>query len=390
MRIAWFRPASTASGGTDDLTGVQAGLAAAHRVDVVEQEQAHDFVWRQARAPYDVCVFELDDTAAHDYIWPYLLHYPGVLALRTASLHASRTTSLMHRYRRQAYDAEMAFNQGGRRPLVPWHVARGRWPFVRVPILASRLTAVCDASWAGQLQAEYPQGRVRYAPIGVAGVPASPSADTSGRTPQSAQGARPLRVAIADGVETGAADRAIDRARAGGLTIEHVAMDPRSPGNEGPDALVVLGRTWGRPVAAALRGMAAGVPVIVIESAATAGWPAIDPQSWQPRGFDSTAAPAVVSLDARDEEHSLVLALRRLATDVVFRHTLAASGYAWWAAHHTLEHAVSAWDDLLREAAVAAPLPPPPDWPSHLRDDGTERARQILADFGLALDEALA
>ena len=58
--------------------------------------------------------------------------------------------------------------------------------------------------------------------------------------------------------------------------------------------------------------MAAGKAVITIETEATAEWPAIDPQTWRPRGLAVNDAPIAVTVDPRDEEHSLMLAIRRL------------------------------------------------------------------------------
>src|SRR5688572_23581600 len=39
---------------------------------------AHDFLWKAARAPYDLVVYQLGNAACHDYMWPYLLRYPGL------------------------------------------------------------------------------------------------------------------------------------------------------------------------------------------------------------------------------------------------------------------------------------------------------------------------
>lgn len=98
------------------------------------------------------------------------------------------------------------------------------------------------------------------------------------------------------------------------------------------DADVIVSLTW--PAAdegdtLALAAMAARKPVIVLETTLTAEWPALDPQTWGPRGF-SGDAPIVVSLDPRDEEHSLFLAIQRLSSDPGLRSRLAEAAYAWW------------------------------------------------------------
>ncbi len=90
MRLAWFRPDTAPD--ADDLAAVIDGLRETHDVHVVDARAAHDFVWQAAQGIFDLCVYELDDTPAHQYIWPYLLHYPGVLALRTSRLHDGRAS----------------------------------------------------------------------------------------------------------------------------------------------------------------------------------------------------------------------------------------------------------------------------------------------------------
>jgi hypothetical protein len=76
--------------------------------------------------------------------------------------------------------------------------------------------------------------------------------------------------------------------------------------------------------------MAAGKPVIVFETLVTAGWAALDPQTWQPRGFGRESAdPVAVSIDPRDEEHSLMLAIQRLSSDPGLRARLADAAQAW-------------------------------------------------------------
>ena len=119
--------------------------------------------------------------------------------------------------------------------------------------------------------------------------------------------------------------------------------------------------TFGRPLTAALSGFAAGKPVIVAETESTARWAALDPQTWQPRsiaaGPGAAGPPIAISIDPRDEEHSLMLALVRLAGDAALRAALGGAARAWWEGHATVPHAVAAWRELLAEAKT---LPPPP------------------------------
>src|SRR6185369_3312732 len=97
-------------------------------------------------------------------------------------------------------------------------------------------------------------------------------------------------------------------------------------------------------------------------------------------GWHSQEPPIAVSLDLRDEEHSLMLAIRRLADDPRLRAALAGAAYEWWRTHATVPQAVDAWARLLEETVT---LPPPT---VAERADGTQTAREILREFGLSVD----
>jgi hypothetical protein len=140
----------------------------------------------------------------------------------------------------------------------------------------------------------------------------------------------PVRFAAVPAARADVLHRAIARARAAGASA--VACDGEPIEQALRDADVVVSLAW--PAAAgmqtaALAAMAARIPVIVLESTHTAEWPALDPQTWAPRGFGSDA-PIVVSLDPRDEEHSLVLAIKRLSSDSGLRGRLAAAAYDFY------------------------------------------------------------
>ena len=123
--------------------------------------------------------------------------------------------------------------------------------------------------------------------------------------------------------------RALARACDAGASAELAPDGP--PERVMKEADVIVSLPWpvtGDAHQSALAAMAARKPVIVLETTSTADWPALDPQTWQPRGF-SAAAPIVISLDPRDEEHSLVLAIQRLSSDPALRARLADAAYAW-------------------------------------------------------------
>ena len=179
--------------------------------------------------------------------------------------------------------------------------------------------------------------------------------------------------------------RAYDRAREAGARLELLADAPPDRILDHADVVIAMGWPPGDDSTLAIAGMAAGKAVVVFETEHTAGWPALDPQTWQPRGW-TRDRPIVVSVDPRDEEHSLSLALRRLATDVPLRRDLGAAAHEWWRQHATADHAIRAWRSILEEAASLAPPPRPDNWPRHLTADGTERARDLLGEFGATVD----
>jgi hypothetical protein len=348
----------------DDTAALIGALRAEHQIDVFEESRAHDFIRLDFRAPFDLCVYELADSRDHAYVWPYLLHVPGVLRLRSRSLHDSRTEALRRQRREGDGTLELAF---------------GDWALTSAPILASRMTVVSDAHAAASLQRACPAARIRVAPLGV------------GKGEGSAQGTEqgmPQRqttiVSALDSSRNAMIQRAVARARDAGARVELVTGSAQSV-LENADILVAAAWPPADEPTLALAGMATGRTVIVLETESTAGWPALDPQTWQPRGWTGHA-PIVVSIDPRDEEHSLSLALRRLSSDAALRYALGSAANDWWRQHATPDLAVQAWRSILAEAATIAPSPRPLNWPRHLTADGTERARELLAEFGATVD----
>lgn len=338
MRLAWFSPAPAAPSGsaspapTDDLGLLVRALASRHQIERFDDRRAHDFVPLQARRPFDLCVYELDDTPATQFVWPYLLHYPGLTLLRAGSLHRSRAAVLERQGRLDDFAREFAFDHPGATPPVARgarRIARGGWPMVRVPLLASRLTVVPFEPTAEMLRAEYPEARITSAMPGV-----EPLGDDDER-----------------------------------LVVDALHWPPA-----------------GRALTDALAGFAARRAVLVFDSPETVDWPSLDPQNWAPRtGTARPIAPICVTIDPRDEAHSRRLAHRRLEADAGLRTRLAEAAHAWWRAHATVPAAAARFEAILADAGAAAPPPRPPDWPPHLDDDGTATARRVLSAFGMEL-----
>ncbi len=366
MRLAWFRAATHVSDRLDDTTALVRALGGEHEIEVFDESRAHDFIRLDFRAPFDLCVYELADTRQHTFIWPYLLLVPGVLRLRSRSLHDSRTEALGRQHRHRDRAVELAFSD---------------WELIGAPVLASRMTVVSDAHDAAGLERAYPAARIRHAPLGVGW------GRSQGQSRGQSQGQDVDQTPTAgslDASRDGVLQRAFARARDAGARLELITGPPNLVLDR---ADIIIATSWppADELTMALEGMASSRAVIVLEGESTAGLPALDPQTWQPRGW-TDEQPVVVSIDPRDEEHSLTLALRRLASDASLRNTLGSAAHAWWQGHATLEHAVQAWQSILAEAVSLTPPPRPANWPPHLTADGTERARDVLAEFGATVD----
>jgi hypothetical protein len=382
MRVAWFRANPTSSTDIADATApvVEALRTQGHVVDVITASTAHAFVVTQALQPYDVCVFEPRNHPPSDFVWAYLLQYPGLLILQDPTLHDSRARALERQGRRDDYAAEFAFNQHRHPPVDLGALAQGSWPMLRVALSASKATVVFDEDVAFDVRRDYPLAAVQTMPLCVPGSTDGPPFSTSIRQ----QG--PCHVAVAGPLSSSIA-HALRRAGDLGAIVTVVQTDHINPLASSVNVVLALDSlaTYASG-AAAIAGMAAGCAVVVLERGSTAAWPAWDPHTWRPRDPVATAAPIVVSIDSRDEEHSLVLALRELATNVVRRQQLGDAAHAWWRTHATPERNVSAWMSLL-ESVAAAPAPTvPADWPPHLDVDGTAQARAVADELGVVLD----
>ena len=108
--------------------------------------------------------------------------------------------------------------------------------------------------------------------------------------------------------------------------------------------------------------------------------PGSDPGSRTPDPRVS-ADPVTVAIDILDEDHSLRLAMRRLATDPELRTSLGHAGQRYWEREHSV---TSMLDDYERVLAEAAKLPVPDvALPDHLVTDGDRLLNAVLDEFGL-------
>jgi hypothetical protein len=89
-----------------------------------------------------------------------------------------------------------------------------------------------------------------------------------------------------------------------------------------------------------------------------------------------------VSIDILDEDHSLKLAMRRLATDSRLRAMLGANAQALWARRFSLEGMVAAYLRVIARTLVGGgPFPGSEALPPHLRSSGAEYAEALVKEI---------
>ena len=441
MRLAWFSPMPPVRSGIAACSAeLVRALGAEHEIDVFvdepivsrERRSAHDFVWLHAQRPYDLTVYQLGNSSHHDYVWPYLFRYPGLAVLHDAHLHHARAAALLRNGRAAQYRAEFAANHPeADRDAAELAVAGFdnhlyyMWPMTRLAVQASRAAAVHSPQVAGELRAGMPGAAIETIRLGH-GVEVPPEREAEARrrvrarygiaagamlfgcfgglTPDKripqilgafaalrpyAPGAR-LMLA---GAPASHYDVAADVARHG-LREDVVMTGYLEQEDELTDAVAACDATlnlrW--PTAREmsgpwLRSLAARKATIVIDLAHMTEFASLDPRTWTvnqasagPRA--SSAEPIAIAVDILDEDHSLRLAMRRLASDAGLRTTLGRAGHAWWKEEHSLAPML---DDYRRVIAMALQRPAPAaDLPPHLRDAGDRVLREIAGAFGIA------
>jgi glycosyltransferase involved in cell wall biosynthesis len=384
---------------------------------------AHDFVWRHAREPYDLVVYQFGNSSHHDYIWPYALRYPGLVVLHDARLHHARAAALLRERRVADYRAELAFDQPGLDPDLAELAVAGfdsslyyNWPMVRSLVESARLVAVHSAGAAREIVERFPQARVRSIRLGD-GIEMTPAREAAARHQVRARygigdetvvfgcfGAlTPDKrlIPILDAMVALAPSVPDARLILGGAAMAHfdVGAEIRRRGLE--DRVIVTGYLesddeltdhviacdvslnlrW--PTARETSGpwllaLAAGRPTIVTDLVQMSDVPSMDPRTWKA----NVEAPVCVAIDILDEDHSLLLAMSRLARDGGLRMQLGRAAREWWRRTHSVEVMVEDYVQLIGEAAA---LPPSVvELPEHLRADGTRTLRALAAPLGLS------
>jgi glycosyltransferase involved in cell wall biosynthesis len=91
--------------------------------------------------------------------------------------------------------------------------------------------------------------------------------------------------------------------------------------------------------------------------------------------------PVCVAIDILDEQHSLRLAMRRLATDPELRATLGAAGRRYWEREHSMPQMLEDYERILADAA-GRPAPHI-TLPHHLVTNGDRLLNQLLEEFSV-------
>ena len=445
MRIAWFSPLPPNRSGIAAYSAELLPRLTAHDIEAFVDESAgqdasggaagidgaiirgaHDFPWRHARRPYDVVVYHVGNDRCHDYMWPYLVRYPGLVVLHDAQLHQARAQALIRQHREADFKAEFSYCYPGVSPLLADLVIAGLggtlcylWPMVKVPIEAARVVAVHNAYLARELAEEFPGRPIRRIHLGVPdplASPAAPGRDVRRRhgipddavvfgsfgrvTPekglsgvvqalaQVAPALPSIRLLIVGEVPP-YFDLMADARRWG--VADHVIATGYVDDDALPEYLaavdVCLNLRWptGRETSAAwIRCLAAGKPTIITDLVHLTDVPALDLRSMKVNGTTAAAhEPVCVHVELVDAAHMLRLVLRRLTEDRDLRERLGRAARRYWQTEGTIDLMVRDYEAVLVEAQAAPDPARPTRWPAHLTADGSFAARALLAEMAV-------
>jgi len=400
----------------EQASAAEAGLVA---------RAAHEFLWRHHCAPYDLIVYQLGNARCHDFIWPYLFQFPGLVVLHDAHLHHARAGALLDRGRRDDYTAELVFNHPeltAQTSIVGISGFGGAlafyWPMLRAVVTSARLIAVHNPIVAADLSASF-DARVETIRLGVR----DPFGAVEARDRLTARFQARERLGIRHdsfvilaygGImpekRIAAATRALAALRTHGdvrlILVGGVAphydpvADARAAGvadrvavtgfvsnSDIPAYLlaadVALALRWptARETSAAwAECLAAGLPTMLSDLAHLAHVPTLSARDWR---RPPAADPIAIAVDLFDEEEILIRGLRRLMADQTLRERLGRAARAYFEAHHTVSGMVA---DYLRAIdAGAMRSAPETELPAHLRPDPLAHARHLAAAVGVDL-----
>jgi glycosyltransferase involved in cell wall biosynthesis len=437
MRVAWFSPLPPNPSGIAAYTGeiVPRLTPRFGAVDLYCAPFAGaasgalnptEFTWRHRRQPYDLVVYQLGNSRAHDFIWSFLFRYPGLVVLHDAQLHQARALWLLSRLhpRLPDYLAEVRANHPEASPDVGHLFAAGLggdlyhlWPLVSLVLRRSRLTAVHNAHLAGRLAATHPHAAITALPMGTADPrDARPSLSTEtaalrqqlripesavvvgaygGITPEkripqllhavAALGEAVLLHVLLVGQRAAHYDVDADIERLGLGGRVHIAGFV--PDEALPAHLALADICWclrwpsnGETSASWIRCLAAGRPTLITALAQLQDVPVIDAEQMAAADLTTAAQAIGVALDPLDEPRHAPQALAALVNRPDLRGAMGAQARRYWESRHTLQQMADAYERLILEAA-SRPAPDIP-LPAHLLDDGETTMNRILSETG--------
>ena len=400
--------------------GDEGAAPGAHRV-----VSAHEFLWRHAREPYDLPVYQIGNSHLHRYIWPYLFRFPGLAVLHDGRVHHARAEALLSRGRKADYRDELAWNQPGLDRDGAEFAILGlegaffyQWPMVRSVVATARLTAAHSRGVAAQLAQGWPDRPVTHIALGegpaqfdvadarrqfrtthglepdaiVFGVHGTLTAEKRIRDVLHAFAATLAWLPQARLLLVGADDPLVNlRERLSALQLtEAVIHVPAADDLEFDRSIaacdVTINLRWPSALETSgpwVRSLALGRASIIIDAAHQTHVPALDPLSWQrvrptdDLGPDSTDRAVTVAIDVLDLSHSLRTAMRRLGADATLRATIGRQARLWWEREHTIERMTLDYERAFDEA-LRAPLPGPTGL-AHLCPDPSASCRELLA-----------
>ncbi len=448
QRVAWFTPVPPVRSGIARYSvELIPRLASIYAIDLFVEStdapcpggatgmfSAHDFVWKHATTPFDLVVYQLGNSPCHDYMWPYLVRYPGLVVLHDGQLHHSRARALLQEGRADDYRAEFAYGHPGADARVAELGVAGimgsltyLWPMRRVVLDSARGLLVHNAWLAEQLRQESSLPRVHVVEMGVPDPSREPEAAERVRGRHGVAANAALLVlfgkitpekrvsevlqalaACGDGLPFhlmlcgDLVDFYDPRAEAVALGVEdRVTVTGYLPEDDlegyitAADICLCLRWPSSRETSASwLRCLAARKATVLTDLVQQTDIPALDPRDWSvagcPSGRDvhgNEVRPACVVIDILDEAHSLTLALRRLITDAPLRTILSDAGRQLWRDRFTLDRMAAGYDRAMQTTCSATcNHGTRSGLPAHLSSDGTELLDELLAEMNVRTD----
>ena len=415
QRLAWFSPVQPdRSGIAQHSADLLPALARDRVIDLFTTTAAtapiagaaglfpaRDFLQKQSAKPYDLIVYHLGGATCHDDVWPCLLRHPGLVVLHDDNLHEARARMLLAQGRAGDYRAEFAYNHPGAPASVADLGVSGLlgalvrlWPMRQVVLDSARALLVHNAWLAARIREEAPALGVDTVEPGVPDAPHDPDGRAAVRrrygVPADAvvfaagddltparRISRILRAlaALPAGApswrlmlqgEPTAADALLADARALGVE-RNLHVTGRISADEMPAHIaaadVGVNLRWppARTISADwLHWLAAGKPTIVTDLVHASDVPALDPRDWtvvgRPAARDAAGNPTdpvAVAIDILDEDHSLALAVARLAADYALRAELGRAARSLRAARFTLDRMAAGYRQAIGNACRA-------------------------------------